>query len=322
MVNTELTPAERIKALTDQLEAGVKDIFESGRYAAFLQTMSKFHSYSAGNVVLIFLQCPHASRVAGFQTWKREFGRTVKKGEKGIRILAPCPYKLQVEQNKIDPHTHLPVLDAMGEPVKENKEIKLRRFKIATVFDVSQTEGRALPSLGASELTGEVAQYGKFVTALEALSPVPILYEPPPGRAKGCYRHVEQDILVRPGMSQVQTIKTLIHETAHAILHAPERDGSDPKKRCKKDRHTREVEAESVAYVVCSHFGIDTSEYSFGYVAGWSKGKELEELKSSLDCIRKTASGIIGEMEHCCPELAGQEPKHQQQKHEIGGMCK
>lgn len=286
----------RVKALTEQLETGVKAVFESEKYKAYLNAMSKFHHYSFGNVMLILMQCPEASMVAGYTTWKKQFGRTVKKGEHGIMILAPAPYKRLVETEKIDPLTKAPILDANGDPVRETDYIVQQNFKVAYVFDVSQTEGRELPSLGVGELSGEVEHFARIFAAVEALSPVPVEYRPAQ-KSKGCYSHLEQKIYLNQGMSQVQTLKTLIHETAHALLHArPEAAG--------KDRHTREVEAESIAYVVCQHFGIDTADYSFPYVTSWSSGKEQDELKASLDCISKTASGLITAMEAACPELA------------------
>ena len=304
--------AERVKALTDRLEQGVKDLFESGRYAAYLNAMSKFHSYSANNLLLILLQCPHASQVAGYTTWKKDFGRNVKRGEKGIQILAPCPYKILTKRDKLDPNTNCPVLDANGEPVSEWVLMKRQSFKIVTVFDVSQTEGRELPRLGVEELTGTVAYYQALSGAIEDLSPVPIHYKAPVSpSAKGCYSHLAQCVYVRPGMSQVQTIKTLLHEVAHAKLHALPVENGVITELPEKNRRTREVEAESVAYVVCQHFGIDTSDYSFGYVAGWSRGRELEELRTSLECIRATAAELIDGIESRCPELFPKQPQRE-----------
>lgn len=296
----------RIKALTEQLETGVKAVFESEKYKDYLKAMSKFHHYSFGNVMLILMQCPEASMVAGYTTWKKQFGRTVKKDEHGIMILAPAPYKRIVETEKIDPLTKAPILDANGDPVRETDYIVQQSFKVAYVFDVSQTEGRELPSLGVGELSGEVEHFERIFAAVEALSPVPVEYRPAQ-KSKGCYSHLEQKIYLNQGMSQVQTLKTLIHETAHALLHArPE--------AADKDRHTKEVEAESIAYVVCQHFGIDTADYSFPYVSSWSSGKELDELKASLDCISKTASGLITAMEAACPELAADKAEKPKEK--------
>ena len=309
---------ERVKALTDKLEQGVKDLFESRRYAAYLSAMSKFHSYSANNVLLILLQCPHASQVAGYNTWKNEFGRNVRSEEQGIRILAPCLHQKLVERDKLDPDTGRPVRDREGKIVKERVFTQYRTFKTATVFDVSQTEGRELPRLGVAELSGGVERYQALAAALEQLSPVPVRYEAPasPG-AKGCYSHLEQRVYVRPGMSQVQTLKTLIHEIAHAKLHALPVERGAVTGLPEKDRRTREVEAESVAYVVCQHFGVDTSDYSFGYVAGWSRGREMEELKASLACIRSTAAGLIDGIERRCPELFPEPPQHAPKKKQI-----
>ena len=235
---------ERIKELTDRLEQGVKDLFESDRYAAYLSAMSKFHSYSANNLLLILLQCPHASQVAGYTTWKKDFGRNVKRGEKGIQILAPCPYKILTKRDKLDPNTNCPVLDANGEPVSEWVLMKRQSFKIVTVFDVSQTEGRELPRLGVEELTGTVAYYQALSGAIEDLSPVPVHYKAPASpSAKGCYSHLARCVYVRPGMSQVQTIKTLLHEVSHAKLHALPVENGAITGLPEKDRRTREVEA-------------------------------------------------------------------------------
>lgn len=279
----------RVKALTEQLETGVKAVFESEKYKAYLKAMSKFHHYSFGNVMLILMQCPEASMVAGYTTWKKQFGRTVKKGEHGIMILAPMIGSRLINQDRLNPDTHQPIIGPDGEPEKEPVFVPYRSFRVAYVFDVSQTEGRELPSLGVDELTGDVPNFDAMFSAVEAISPVPVEFRPV-SAAKGCYNHLERKIYVNEGMSQVQTLKTLIHETAHALLHArPE--------AADKDRHTREVEAESIAYVVCQHFGIDTADYSFPYVTSWSSGKELDELKASLDCISKTAAEMIVDIE-------------------------
>lgn len=303
------TPTERLKEVTDKLEQGVRELFESSRYMDYLKTMSRFHSYSANNLLLILLQCPHASQVAGYTTWKNDFGRNVKRGEKGIRILAPCPYQSLVEREKLDPATNLPVIGTDGRPVRETVLVRRQSFKVATVFDVSQTEGRELPRLGVEELTGTVAYYHALSGAIEDLSPVPVHYKAPASpSAKGCYSHVARCVYVRPGMSQVQTLKTLLHEVSHAKLHALPVENGVITGLAEKDRRTREVEAESVAYVVCQHFGIDTSDYSFGYVAGWSRGRELEELRASLECIRATAAELIDGIESRCPELFPKQP--------------
>lgn len=300
MMRSSAETAERVKVLTEKLEAGVKEVFESEKYKTYLKAMSRFHHYSFGNVMLILMQCPEASLVAGYTTWKKQFGRTVKKGEHGIQIIAPVKRSKLVSQDRLDPDTQQPVIGPDGKPEKEPVFVQYQGFQVAYVFDVSQTEGRELPSLGVDELTGDVPNFDAMFSAVEAISPVPVEFRPA-SAAKGCFNHLERKIYVNEGMSQVQTLKTLIHETAHALLHdSSVLDDEIPK----KDRHTKEVEAESIAYVVCQHFGIDTSDYSFPYVTGWSRDKELPELKASLDCISKTASSLITSMEAACPELA------------------
>lgn len=300
---TDTTSDEKLKELTDKLEQGVREIFTGGRYAEYLRAMSKFHSYSYGNVLLILMQNPAATYVAGFQTWKKEFGRNVKAKEHGIKILAPCPYRRFAEQEQRDRNGN-PIFGADGKPLKERTLVQFLKYRMVTVFDISQTEGRPLPSLGISELSGDVSGFEELESAITKISPVPILYEAPSGAAKGCFNHVTEEIFIRPAMSQTQTIKTMLHEISHAILHQ-HKNGKLPE----KDRHTREVEAESVAYVVCQHFGMDTSEYSFGYVAGWSRGKELDELKASLDTIRTCAAYLIDAMEENLPDCIKQNEK-------------
>lgn len=295
---------ERLEELTDRLENGIKELFASGRYAEYLAAMSKFHRYSYGNVILILMQCPHATRVAGYNTWRKSFGRNVKRSEKGIQILAPCPSRKYVWQEVRDPHTGGVQYNKDGTPKMETRVITITRFKIATVFDVSQTEGRDLPTIGATRLNGTVENFQYFYDKLVSLSPVAVTVDQVPRQANGYYSHVEQRIVLRPGLSEIQTIKTLVHEISHAMLHNP--DQVPPEER--KDRHEKEVEAESIAYVVCQHFGIDTSEYSFGYVAGWSKGKELSELKDSLDLIHRTAGEIITALDE--PEKDRQQELH------------
>lgn len=296
---------ERLAELTDKLENGIKELYASDRYAEYLCATSKFHRYSFGNAMLILLQCPHATHVAGYTTWKKEFGRNVKRHEKGIQILAPCPTSRYVWQDVCDPVSGAVVLNPDGTPKKETKRISVTRFKVATVFDISQTEGRELPRIGVTRLTGEVENYSEIYAKLEQLSPVPVQTDTCPGEANGYFSSTEQRIVLRPGMSQVQTIKTLVHEIAHAKLH----DATKVPQEQRKLHREKEVEAESIAYVVCQHIGIDTSEYSFGYVAGWSKGKEMEELKSSLDLIHATAGEMLA-------VLDGQrEQKHRQPKH-------
>ena len=277
------SPSERLKTLTDQLEQGVSDIFQSGQYAAYLTAMSKFHHYSFGNTMLIFMQCPNATHVAGYHDWRRNFGRQVKRGERGITILAPCPYRRREEVEETAPD---------GSTATTIQLVQRVGFRTVTVFDVSQTEGKPLPEL-VHKLTGGVVDYERITEAISHLSPYPISIEAFPGAAYGCCNFVEQRILVQPDMSQVQTIKTMIHEVSHAKLHAPIEDGDGETPPQRKRRFVREMEAESVAYVVCQHFGIDTADYSFGYVAGWSHGKNLSQLKASLELIRNTAAELI-----------------------------
>ena len=284
------TTDERLDCLMEQLEKGTQNIFESGRYAEYLAVMSKFHHYSFRNTILIFLQNPNASHVAGFHAWNKDFGRRVKAGEHGIQILAPCPKRKWMDHDKIDPATGLPVKDENGNTMQERTIITIPRYRVVTVFDVSQTEGKELPSLGVAELYGDVPNYQCIYDRLVAFSPVPVSIEPiAQSGAKGYFSDREQRIVLRSGMSEVQTVKTLMHEIAHAVLHNAER----LQETGKKTRGQKEVEAESVAYVVCRHFGIDVSDYSFGYVAGWSRSKELRELHEALNTIRKTAAEII-----------------------------
>lgn len=299
---------ERVAELTRQLEDGVKAVFSSGRYAEYLEAMSKFHRYSYGNIMLILAQCPHASQVAGYRTWRDEFGRQVKRGEKGIAILAPSTYHRDRLVDQKDPDTGAALEGPDGQPIQELQRVKLTRFLIVHVFDVSQTEGKEVPSLGADELTGGVEGFSTLYDRLAALSPLPIVQEDFPGEAKGMCCYDDQRIVIRPGMSQVQTIKTLIHEIAHAKLHDP---ANVPKEE-RKGRPTKEVEAESVAYVVCQRLGIDTSDYSFGYVAGWSRDKKLDELKAALGTIQTTAAELIDAIlppERKPPERAGPKVK-------------
>lgn len=283
---------EKVTEITEKLEASVKELFESDKYKSWLTTMSKFHNYSLNNTLLIAMQRPDATYVASYNAWRDKFGRQVKKGEKGIQIFAPCKYKTKVEQDVIDASTNKPKLDADGKPMKEMVEIENKGFKVVTVFDISSTEGKELPTLGVDELTGSVGEYQKFMAALEAICPVPIGFEEIPSGAKGYYHQMEQRIAIQQGMSEVQTLKTLIHEMSHQKLHAIEPNAKGTEE-VKKSRQTKEVEAESVAYTVCQHFGIDTSDYSFAYLAGWSAGKELKELKESLQTIRNTANEFI-----------------------------
>ena len=276
---------ERVAELTERLENGVKELYASDSYAQYITAMAKFHHYSFGNALLILFQCPSASNVAGYNTWK-QLGRQVKKGEKGIMILAPCNFRASLEREKIDPLTGQTLLGPDGNPLTERVKIAPNRFKIAHVFDLSQTEGRELPQIGVSELTGDVADYIGIYDRLTAISPLPVVQED----FQRSTSFTENRVVVKPGMSQVQTIKTLVHEIAHAKLHRPDDILAIP---TPGEKRQKEVEAESIAYVVCQHFGIDTSDYSLAYVAGWSRGKELAELKASLNVIHATAGEII-----------------------------
>ena len=284
--------AQQVREITDKLEQGIKELFESERFKEYLRTMSKFYNYSFNNTLLIAMQKPEATYVAGYTSWQRNFDRQVMKGEKGIKILAPAPYKAQEEREKIDPVTQKPVIGADGKAVTETVEVLRPAFKVVSVFDVSQTDGKELPDIAVDELTGSVENYAAFFDALKELSPVPIAFENITDGAKGYFSHVENRIAIQEGMSEIQTIKTAIHEIAHAKLHAVT-PGEKVAPEDKKDRRTKEVEAESVAYTVCQRYGIETSDYSFGYIAGWSSDKETKELKGSLETIRKTAAEMI-----------------------------
>ena len=333
----ESKSAQQVREITDKLEQGIKELFESERFKEYLRTMSNFYHYSFSNTLLIAMQKPEATYVAGYTSWQRNFDRQVMKGEKGIKILAPAPYKAKEEREKIDPSTQKPVLDADGKPITETVEVMRPAFKVVSVFDISQTDGKELPDIIVDELSGSVENYAAFFEALKQESPVPIAFEDIPGGAKGYFSPVENRIAIQEGMSEIQTIKTAIHEIAHAKLHSIDRPEPEPSWKIvmisdggtkrdflsgfasetdaneaaeregwrfvdenrfewrlaveedtsaaqdmRKDRHTKEVEAESVAYTVCQRYGIETSDYSFGYIAGWSSGKETKELKGSL----------------------------------------
>ena len=344
----ESKSAQQVREITDKLEQGIKELFESERFKEYLRTMSKFYHYSFSNTLLIAMQKPEATYVAGYTSWQRNFDRQVMKGEKGIKILAPAPYKAKEEREKIDPSTQKPVLDADGKPVTETVEVMRPAFKVVSVFDISQTDGKELPDIIVDELSGSMENYAAFFEALKQESPAPIAFEDIPGGAKGYFSPVENRIAIQDGMSEIQTIKTAIHEIAHAKLHSIDRPEPEPSwkivmisdggtkrdflsgfaseteaneaaehegwrfvdenrfewrleveedtsavQEMRKDRHTKEVEAESVAYTVCQRYGIETSDYSFGYIAGWSSDKETKELKGSLETIRKTAAEMI-----------------------------
>ena len=302
--------AERMKEITDRLETGIQELFESERYKAYLTTMSKFHSYSFNNTLLIAMQ--GGQLVAGYNKWRDDFHRNVKKGEKAIKILAPAPFKAKKEVQKLDAQGR-PVMGKDGKPVTEVQEIQVPAFKIGSVFDVSQTEGEPLPSIGVEELTGSVERYGEFFKALEQTSPVPIGFEDIPGGSHGYYHLTEKRIAIQEGMSELQTLKTAIHEIAHSKLHAIDPEAPAIEQADRPDSRTREVQAESVAYAVCQHYGLDTSDYSFGYVAGWSSGKDLKELKASLETIRATAHELITTIDGHLAQLQKERQAQQEQ---------
>ena len=302
--------AERMKEITDRLETGIQELFESERYKAYLTTMSKFHSYSFNNTLLIAMQ--GGQLVAGYNKWRDDFHRNVKKGEKAIKILAPAPFKAKKEVQKLDAQGR-PVMGKDGKPVTEVQEIQVPAFKIVSVFDVSQTEGEPLPSIGVEELTGSVERYGEFFKVLEQTSPVPIGFEDIPGGSHGYYHLTEKRIAIQEGMSELQTLKTAIHEIAHSKLHAIDPEAPAIEQADRPDSRTREVQAESVAYAVCQHYGLDTSDYSFGYVAGWSSGKDLKELKASLETIRATAHELITTIDGHLAQLQKERQAQQEQ---------
>ncbi|WP_301185785.1 antirestriction protein ArdA, partial [uncultured Allobaculum sp.] len=311
IVLTSEKPAEKLKEITDRLEQGITELFDSERYKEYLKVMSKFHNYSFNNTLLIAMQKPDASLVAGFSAWKNNFERNVMKGQKGIKIIAPSPYKIKQEMQKIDPHTQKPIIGKDGKPVTEEKEVTIPAYKVVSVFDVSQTEGKELPDIAVDELTGDVDRYKDFFAALEKTSPVPIAFENIEGGSHGYYHLEDKRIAINEGMSELQTLKTAIHEIAHAKLHDIDLNAPKDEQQPRVDRRTREVEAESVAYTVCQHYGLDTSDYSFGYVAGWSSGRELSELKSSLETIRSAAAEIINSIDENFAELQKAQDKEQ-----------
>ena len=311
IVLTSEKPAEKLKEITDRLEQGIRELFDSKRYKEYLRVMSKFHNYSFNNTLLIALQKPDASLIAGFNAWKNNFQRNVMKGEKGIKILAPSPFKIKQEMEKIDPATQKPVIGADGKPVTEEKEITIPAFKVVSVFDVSQTEGKEIPNLAVDMLTGDVERFKDVFAALEKTSPVPIDFEKIEGGAHGYYHLEEKRIAIDEGMSELQTLKTAIHEIAHAKLHDIDLNAPVTEQTDRPDRRTREVQAESVAYAVCQHYGLDTSDYSFGYVAGWSSGRELDELKSSLETIRSAAAEIINSIDGYLKDLQQEQETEQ-----------
>lgn len=293
---------DRLQEITASIEDGIKDLFQSEKYMQYLRTMSRFHKYSVNNVMLIHMQRPDATLVAGFNKWKDQFSRNVMKGEKGIKIIAPTPFKKKIEQEKLDPDTRLPMLDADGKVITEEKTVQIPMYKVVSVFDVSQTDGKPLPAL-ASDLTGNVQNYEVFMEALKRSAPVPITLEPMAANMDGFFSSDDQRIAIREGMSEVQTVSATVHEIAHSKLHNYEKEkeqvaGDETVVPINpKNRSMEEVEAESISYAVCAYYGIETGENSFGYLASWSKGKELSELRESLETINKTSSGLITDID-------------------------
>lgn len=286
---------DRLKEIIDSIEKGIKEVFESGRYTEYLQVMSRFHNYSFNNTLLIYMQKPDATLVAGFNKWKDKFERNVNKGEKGIKIIAPTPYKKKIEKDVLDPDTKLPMRDENGEIIKEEKEVSIPSFRPVTVFDVSQTSGKELPTL-ASDLNGKVENFDMLKEAISRSAPVPISFKPLRPDTDGYFSPKRQEIVIREGMGEVQTVCAMIHESAHAKLHNPA-NIPETDDKSKLSRSDEEVQAESIAYTVCAYFGIETGENSFGYLASWSQNKELKELKESLDIINKTSSDLITAIE-------------------------
>ena len=300
---------EKLNEITASIEQGIKELFQSEKYAQYLRTMSRFHSYSSRNVILIHMQRPDATLVAGFNAWKNKFQRHVKKGEKGITILAPTPFKKKIEEQKLDPVTNTPMVDKNGDVIMEEKVIEIPMYRPVKVFDVSQTGGKPLPQL-SSPLTGDVQNYEIFMEALRRTSPMPIVFKPLAPELDGVCSYSSHTISIREGMSEVQTVCATVHEITHAVLHGKEQDrltaaaGTEQAEKIKpKDRNTEEVEAESVSYAVCQYYGIETGENSLGYIAAWSKDRSLPELKASLDTIGKTANQLITSIDRHFKEI-------------------
>ena len=310
------SPKEKLKEITDGIERGIKELFASDRYADYLKTMSRFHNYSLNNIMLIYMQKPNATMVAGFGKWKDQFGRHVNKGEKGIKIISPVLYNKKVEREKRDPQTQMLVVDEKGEPVMEEITIRIPRFKVTSVFDVSQTEGKPLPTL-IHDLYGNVENYDVFMEAIRRSSPAPMDIVPlsPEEQGDGYYSLNEKHIYLRAGMSQVQTVSAAIHEMAHAMLHSKEMleaeklEAPDAKPKSKAQK---EIEAESVSYACCQYYGIETKDNSFGYIVNWSKDQELSELKASLDTVNRTASAIITSIDRNLKEIVHERTAQQQ----------
>lgn len=284
----------RTQEILEKLDIGLTELFDSEVYKKYLDTLSKFHSYSFNNTLLIAMQNPDATLVAGYEDWNRKFKRQVNKGEKAIYIIAPAPYKKEIEKEELNPNT--------GNIEIIREEIVIPSYKATAVFDISQTKGEPLPTLGVDELTGEVKDWDKLKAILTDISPVPISYEKITNSSKGYYSHVDKRIVIKEGMEPVQELKTSIHEVAHALLH--DKDGAviDGVEDIELNSKTKEVQAESIAYAVCQHLGIDTSDYSFGYIAGWSSGKDKKELRESMETIRKTANYLIYKIEKALAE--------------------
>ena len=302
------TNRERLQQITAGIEQGIKELFESEKYMRYLSVMSRFHRYSVNNTMLIYMQKPDATLVAGYNKWKNQFERHVKKGEHGITIIAPTPFKKKIEEQKLDPDTKAPMLDADGKVIMEEREVEIPMFRPVKVFDVSQTDGKPLPEL-ASSLSGNVQNYEAFMEALRRSAPVPLSVEPMAANMDGYFSPDRQRIAIREGMSEVQTVSAAVHEIAHSKLHnyakaqAEAARAGDKEPPQKKDRNTEEVEAESISYAVCQYFGIQTGENSFGYIASWSHGKELPELRASLETINKAAGELIADIDRHYKEI-------------------
>ena len=281
MMNTKVM-SNGLDEIMKALEEGVKDFMETDTYKAYLRAVGKFHNYSMNNVMLITMQRPDATLVAGYNTWKKSFNRNVKRGEKGLKIIAPMPVSVEKEEDRVDQY---------GNTYKEKVTVTVPRFRAVTVFDVSQTDGDPLPDISPAELKNEVNNYSAFLKAVEKASDVPINFISIEGSAKGYFNVANNEISVAKGMSESQTLKTLIHEIAHSVLHNKDNGGVFI------DTKTKEVQAESVAFSVCSHFGIDTSEYTFPYVTAWAGDKDLKTLRNSMDTIKDTASLLIHRIE-------------------------
>ena len=295
---------DRLREITERIEQGIQELFTSEKYCNYLRTMSRFHRYSVNNTMLIYMQRPDATLVAGYGKWRDQFKLNVLRGEKGIKIIAPAPYKKTILAEKLDPLTRIPIRDSNGKTVTEEREITIPMFKPVTVFDISQTEGEPLPEL-AETLTGDVKEFSTFMEALRRSSPVPICMEDMPQFMDGYFQMKEQRIAIRKGMSEVQTIAAAIHEIAHAKLH----DNTKTQIGERKDQRTAEVEAESIAYAVCAYYDIHTEANSFGYIASWSKGKDLQTLRDSLETINNTCSELIDDIDRHFAEIVKEAEK-------------